>query len=277
MKKSPFRLAALTVGFSLILTQVVPAQSTWTSATSGDWTNAANWTGGIPNASSAAAVFSNNWTGQIITNSGTNTVGQINARDTTANGGGLTLTGGSLLLDNGASQAIISTDAGFGEGNGFRITSTLEGTNGFERQGAGYLDLSGAVNTFTGTVRIVGTNAGSFLAINNDPNLGNSTNTMEVVTTASAAGFYNAASAGAFSLNANRSIVTSGSGDFWVKNKAGANMTIAGIISGTARLRKNDGGTLTLAGSNTFSGGVLLDGGNLVLTNGNNRIATRAF
>ncbi len=279
MKKSPFRLAALTVGLSLILTEVVPAQSTWTSATSGDWTNAANWTGGIPNASSAAAVFSNNWTGQLITNQAA-TVGQILATDTTSGGGvanaAVTITGGTLTLDNGASKAIISTGTNnaFSENSRFKIASVLDGTNGFERQGSGYLDLSGTVNLFTGTIVLNSTNSGgaSFTVINSDANLGNATNTIQVGLGATATGFYNDGSAGAFTLNANRSIVTSGTGDFWVKNKSGANMTIAGVISGTARLRKNDGGTLTLSGTNTYTGGTLLDGGTLVLAGGNNRL-----
>jgi len=135
--------------------------------------------------------------------------------------------------------------------------------------------LSGTVNTFTGTIVLNSTNSGgaSFTVINSDANLGNATNTIQVGLGTNI-GFYNDGSAGAFTLNANRSIVTSGTGDFWVKNKAGANMTIAGVISGTARLRKNDSGILTLTGSNTFTGGVLLDGGTLVLSGGNNRIAT---
>jgi autotransporter-associated beta strand protein len=283
MKKLTSTVRGATFVAALAFTQFASAQSTWTSATSGDWTNDANWTGGIPNAISAIAIFSNNWTGQLITNEAA-TVGQILATDTTSGGGvanaALTITGGTLTLDNGASKAIISTGTNnaFSENSRFKIASVLDGTNGFERQGSGYLDLSGTVNLFTGTIMLNSTNSGggSFTVINSDANFGNATNTIQVGLGATATGFYNDGSAGAFTLNANRSIVTSGTGDFWVKNKTGANMTIAGVISGTARLRKNDSGSLTLTGSNTFTGGVLLDGGTLFLAGGDNRIASNS-
>jgi fibronectin-binding autotransporter adhesin len=285
MKKLTSTVRGATFVAALAFTQFASAQSTWTSATSGDWTNDANWTGGIPNAISAVAIFSNNWTGQLITNEAA-TVGQILATDTTSGGGvanaAVTITGGTLTLDNGASKAIISTGTNnaFSENSRLKIASVLDGTNGFERQGSGYLDLSGTVNLFTGTIVLNSTNSGggSFTVINSDANLGNATNTIQVGLGATATGFYNDGSAGAFTLNANRSIVTSGTGDFWVKNKAGANMTIAGVISGTTRLRKNDSGDLTLTAANTFTGGTLIDGtGRLVLSGGNNRLLNTSF
>ena len=250
----------------------VQAQTgTWSSAVSGDWSDSANWNGGVvPDAAGAVAVFSNNWSGQTVTNVA-NTIGQIIAVDTTA-GGALTIGGGTLTLDNNAAKPVINTGSNniWSEFARFRITSILDGSNGFERQGSGYMSLAGSTNTFSGTIVLNATNAGggSFLVIDNDANLGNATNTIQVATSTTALGFYNEGAAGDFTLNANRTITTSGSGDFWLKNKAGANMAIDGVISGTARLRKNDSGTVTLNGANTYTGGTLIEGGSLILGSG---------
>jgi autotransporter-associated beta strand protein len=278
MKSRSFSIIPAACFLALGLAQVHAASGTWTNVVNGDWSTGP-WTGGVPSAASEVATFNLNWAGQIINVDGTYTVGQILATDTTANGG-LTISGGTLTLDNGLAAPIISTGTNnaFGESaaNRLNLTSVLDGTNGFERQGNGFLDLSGTTNLFTGTVRLTAaaSGGGSFTVINNDANLGNAANVITVALSGQPVGFYNDASAGAFTLNAARTITTSGTGDFWVKNKLGANMTIDGIISGSARLRKNDSGTLTLTGANSFTGGTLLDGGTLVLSGGDNRLAS---
>ncbi len=255
---------------------VYAASGSWTNLASGNWSTGP-WTGGVPNAATETATFSQNWAGQTITVDTAFTVGQILATDTTANGG-LTISGGTLTLANGVNSPVISTGTNnaFSESaaNRFKISSVLDGTNGFERQGNGYLDLSGVTNVFTGTVKLTApaSGGGSFTVINSDANLGNSVNVISVALSGQPVGFYNDASAGNFTLNSARTITTSGTGAFWVKNKAGANMTIAGVISGTAQLRKNDSGTLTLSGANTFTGGTFLDGGTLALSGGDNRL-----
>jgi autotransporter-associated beta strand protein len=255
------------------------ASGSWITATSGDWSDSGNWTGGIPNASGETATFNQDWTGQIINVDGTYTVGSILATDTTS-GGGLTISGGTLILNNGLNKPIISTDNNnaFSESATarFKLTSVLDGSNGFERQGSGYLDLSGTTNLFTGSIKLtaLASGGGSFTVINNDANLGNAANTIEVATNSQPVGFYNDASAGSFTLNSARTITTSGTGDFWVKNKTGADMTIAGAISGTANFRKNDSGIVTLTGANSYALATKLEGGILRLSSGNNRLPT---
>jgi autotransporter-associated beta strand protein len=269
-----FPSAAFMLALSVSQSQGLDAS--WTTATSGDWSTGP-WSAAYPNGSAQIATFNQNWTGQIINVDTAISVGQILATDTTANGG-LTLSGGTLTLANGGSSPIISTGTNnaFGESaaNRFKISSVLAGTDGFERQGNGYLDLSGVTNLFTGTIKLTAaaSGGGSFTVINSDANLGNSANVITVALSSQPVGFYNDAAAGSFTLNSARTITTSGSGDFWVKNKLGANMTIAGKISGTARLRKNDSGTLTLTGANDYTGGTLLDGGTLALSGGDNRL-----
>lgn len=276
----PRRLPLLPAACFLALgaAQSHAASGTWTNATSGDWSDSGNWTGGLPNASGEAATFNQNWAGQLVTVDGTFIVGAILAADSTA-GGGLLLSGGTLTLDNGLNKPVIQTDAGFTEPGGsapfnnpLRITSVLGGSNGFEKAGAGYLSLE-AENTFTGNVKLTGTTSGSFLRLTNDNNLGAADNDIEVALSASATGLY-ASTGFSPTLNSSRNIITSGTGAFWLKNKGTSNLTIEGVISGSAQLRKNDSGTLTLTGANTFTGGTLLDGGTLVLSGGNNRLAS---
>lgn len=264
---------------AISITHLQAASGSWTNATDGDWSVSVNWTGGVPNASGETATFNQNWTGQTVNANGDFTVGSILATDSTS-GGGLTISGDKLILDNGANKPIISTDSNnaFSESvaTRFKLTSVLDGTNGFERQGSGYLDLSGTTNLFTGSIKLtaLATGGGSFTVINSDTNLGDSGNTIEVATNLQPVGFYNDPAAGSFTLNSARNITTTGTGDFWVKNKSGANMTIAGVISGTANFRKNDGGIVTLNGNNTYALATKLEGGTLRLSSGNNRLPT---
>lgn len=260
------------------------ASGTWNGTVSGNWTDSTRWVGGnVPNGTSEVATLSGNRTSvQTITLVSPVTVGNITASSAPSAAGGLTITGSTLTLANGANQPVIYTgpDSGFNESAATRlkISSVLDGTNGFERTGSGYLDLSGVTNVFTGTIKLTAPTAGggSFTVINSDANLGNSANVITVATNTQPVGFYNDASAGSFTLNSARTITTSGTGDFWVKNKAGANMTIAGVISGTARLRKNDAGILTLSNANTYTGGTFIEGGTLTLAGGNNRIPSNS-
>jgi len=253
------------------------ASGSWTSATSGDWSDSGNWTGGVPNAAGDVATFSQNWTGQTVTVDGTYTVGSILASDTTA-GGGLLLSGGTLTLDNNASKPVIQTDAGFTEPGGsapfnnpLRITSVLAGSNGFEKTGAGYLSLE-AENTFTGNVKLTApASGGNFLRLTHDNNLGTSTNGIEVAVAGTTTGLY-VSTGFTVTLNSSRNITTTGSGDFWAKTKGSGNLIIDGVISGSARFRKNDSGTTTLRGANTYTGGTFIEGGTLVLAGGNNRL-----
>jgi fibronectin-binding autotransporter adhesin len=254
------------------------ASGTWTSNVSGDWLDSTKWTGGnVPNAASEIATLGGDWTGQTITVT-TAIVGQILASDS-ANNGGLLLSGGTLTLDNGVNKPVIQTSVGFTEPGGsspfnnpLRITSVLAGSNGFEKTGVGYLSLE-AANTFTGNVKLTGTTGGSFLRLTNDNNLGAADNDIEVALSAAATGLY-ASTGFSPTLNSSRNIITSGTGSFWVKNKGTSNLTIEGVISGTAQLRKNDSGTVTLTGANTFNGGTFVESGVLVLSGGDNRIVS---
>jgi autotransporter-associated beta strand protein len=282
MKPKSIRLFSATLIIATVATTSlsVAANGSWTNVANGDWSTGP-WTGGVPNGSGETATFNQNWTGQTINVDGTYRVGSILATDTTA-GGGLLLSGGTLILDNGINKPVIQTDAGFSEPGGsspfnnpLRITSILDGSNGFEKTGPGYLSLEGA-NIFTGNVKLTApaSGGGSFLRLTNDNNLGDSGNDIEVVANALAVGLY-ASTGFTVTLNANRNIITSstsGTQDFWVKTKGTGNIIINGVISGGTRFRKNDSGTATLSGANLYTGGTLIDAGTLILSGGHNRL-----
>ncbi len=79
------------------------AASVWTKLVSGNasgsWGDAANWSGGIPNATNAVADFStlNITVNSTVTNDAARTVGTLKFNDTAA-GNNWTLTGSSLTL-----------------------------------------------------------------------------------------------------------------------------------------------------------------------------------
>lgn len=280
MKPLSFSFLSAACFLALGMAESHAASGSWTTNVSGDWTDGTKWTGGVPNLAGEIATLGGNWTGQTINVNAPIIVGQILASDSASLTGGLTLSGSTITLANGGSSPIISTgpNSNFTETAALRlkISSVLDGTNGFERQGSGYLDLSGVTNVFSGTIKLTApaSGGGSFTVINSDANLGNASNVITVATTTQPVGFYNDAAAGSFTLNSARTITTSGTGDFWVKNKAGANMTIAGDISGTANFRKNDGGIVTLTGANSYALATKLEGGTLRLSGGNNRLPT---
>jgi autotransporter-associated beta strand protein len=248
------------------------AQTSWSTATSGNWGDAPSWSAGVPNATSAIANFSNDWTGQVVTVNGTFSVGTISANDTVTNGS-LTLSGGTLTLDNGAGRPVISSST-FGESaaNRFKITSTLAGSNGFTRSGSGYVDFSNASNTFSGTIYLE--QGSGFNVINGDVNLGNVNNGINVSNTGTGGTGLYVDATGTPTLAATRTITIAGGGDFWTKIKSPGVLTIAGPITGTGNLRKNDSGQLVLTGQSNYSGVTKLELGVLRLQGGDNRLPT---
>ncbi|MGN6371258.1 MAG: autotransporter-associated beta strand repeat-containing protein [Phycisphaerae bacterium] len=81
----------------------------WAVDADGAWETAGNWTGGVPNGTGAIASFGSVITApRTVTNTGTKTVGQIYLNNANA----YTLTGGTIVLDNGA-------------GGGAQVTNTL--------------------------------------------------------------------------------------------------------------------------------------------------------
>jgi autotransporter-associated beta strand protein len=127
-------------------------QSTWNPTGGGTWNNAVNWTGGIPDSSTATATFSQNFTASPIVTldkAAGFTINQITYDDTGASGDSTLAinagTGGKLILA-GTTPTITTSSP-------LSISVALEGASSLRKSGSGTLSLSGT-NTYTGATTI---------------------------------------------------------------------------------------------------------------------------
>jgi autotransporter-associated beta strand protein len=138
--------------------------SVWNVAGSGDFGNPGNWTGGVPNGSSAIADFSqvDLPTDASVTLNTPITLGQLLFGDTGLGSAASwelrtdDLAGAILTLDNGANKPIIRvnelTPTTFDDAF---IAHSLAGTNGFRKTGVGIATLGqGTTSTITGGIDI---------------------------------------------------------------------------------------------------------------------------
>lgn len=151
--KSSFVLRRFLLASSLLAAaNSAHGQSTWNLSTGGSWNTAGNWTGGIPDGSTATATFSQNFTASpIVTldNSAGFTINQITYDDTGASGDSTLAinagTGGKLILA-GTTPTITTSSP-------LSISVALEGASSLRKSGSGTLSLSGT-NTYTGVTTI---------------------------------------------------------------------------------------------------------------------------
>lgn len=139
------------------------------------------------------------------------------------------------------------------------ISGIISGSVGFTKSGAGNLTISG-VNTFSGTVSL---NAGQLIlgntsALNSGVNLvfaNTSGVVLDLSTFNNTAGSLSGGGATGGSISLGAQTLTS---------DTTSNTTYSGIISGTGGvLTKTGSGILSLAGANTFTGGVTCNGGGI--------------
>jgi autotransporter-associated beta strand protein len=200
---------------------------------------------------------SNSYSGGTILSDGTLSVsnnGQFGASSS-----GITLQGGTLLFSSGfeipSARAITlsggtTTDT---QGNNVTVSGVISGAGSLTKISAGTLTLSGN-NTFAGGVTV----NGSTLSISSDSNLGATSGgvtlggaTLSISQTLSSARSLHLTAAAIIATDANTLVVN-------------------GVVQGTGSLEKTGSGTLTLNGSNSFSGG-------LTVTAGTVRGSTSAF
>ncbi len=255
-----------------------------------NWSSAANW-GGAAAASGDDLTFSGA-TGLNPYNDGLTRIGTVNL-----SAGGFTISGNALTLDGdftnagnntwsinstlGAARIFTShsgiltlsgsiTNAGFlttvsGAG-ATTLAGILGGGGGLAKSGTGMLTLTGT-NTYTGTTTI---SPGGTLSISQDANLGTAPGTATASSLVIDGGTL--LTNGTFELNANRGIAigpSSGQDDGTI-HVASGELTYNGIItsntaSGVGNLVKLGAGTLTLGGTNTYTGNTTISAGTLKL------------
>ena len=181
----------------------------------------------------------------IVTGSGTSTISATNVL--------LNKSGGVTF--NVANGATLNVSGNFANMNGYGCSNALV------KAGSGTMVLSGTNANTGGT-----TMQGGTLNINSDAALG--TAPASPATNVTFSGNSTLQAGAAVSLSGNRNIVVN-SGVTATVDTQGNTMTVPGVISGSGGLNKIGTGTLTLSGSNSYSGNTTVSNGTLSLGNGN--------
>ena len=246
------------------------ASVNWVGGTSGNWSSAANWTGGaIPDGANVAAVTIGS--GKTVTFDGANPATTLTSLSST--GASLIVSGSSLGVNSSVTLANFQQGAGNFSSGGLNITQSFS-----QLTGAGVLQLSGQLDINQNSV------AGSLTVKHGAPlSLGTITvgsgnfnldNTGGVTTGSSPIGVPN----GSASLTA-RSPITIGSGGISAGNgvtlsaptaNSGSTITVGGAVSGgTGAVALNSYGTIT-QNANVSGSSISLNstGGNVALSPG---------
>jgi autotransporter-associated beta strand protein len=241
------------------------AGGTWDTATTANWSTLADGTAVTGTFQDGdAAIFS---AGADGTGSWTvNVSGSVQpASITFKENGTKTLSGGEISV---ALSPVISS-AGRGNGFNYNIDSKLTGTgsitlaaNGatsFTGDGiGGNITLSNNTNEFTGDITITS----GVVNFASDAVFGNTANDIIIAGGGLVA-------TGNRTLPSTRDIILSGGGDRIFRGYGGVTFTVQGAITGTGNVVHTDGGTLVLAGSNSWTG-------NLVSAAGSGRVVALA-
>ena len=175
--------------------------------------------------------------------------------------GSTTITAGTLQLGDGSTQGAINSSAVvnngtliFNRSNALRFEAVVSGSGSLIQQGTGRTTLSGS-NTFSGGTTInagsVATTSANRLPTQGLVTVGGSTS----LTLGGNQTLGGLAGTGTVSIAGFRLTLGSSSGTF------------AGRVLGTGGITKEGAGTLTLSGSNSFTGDTFVNGGTLVIAN----------
>ena len=192
--------------------------------------------------------------------------------------GGTTITGGTLALGSGGTSGSVignitnNANLIFNRSNNATYSDIISGTGNVTQQGYGTLILSGS-NTYNGsttisagTLLLTGSLASTSVTISNGATLLNQNSGLSASSSI--------VNAGIFTINATETVGSlSGSGNT-VLNAAlttgglGTTNEISGNITGNASLTKIGAGNLTLTGSVTNLGGLVISNGIVSIGNG---------
>jgi autotransporter-associated beta strand protein len=263
-----------------------PPTHVWASAGSGNWSNSANWTVGVPNAITAVAAINAptnvplTVTLDIPVTIGTLTLGNSNSSSvgyTLSGSGANTLTlnnfgsGATITVSNGShtiNAAVVLADNLLVNGSGmlaFGSSSSITGGYSLTMSGTGGSLVLGGSNAYSGGTTI---NAGTLQAGSNSA-LGASTAVLTVNGGLLDVHGYNLNVGG---LNGAGTVDNlSGSGSLTVGN-GNASSNFSGTIQNTAgqlSLNKTGSGTFGLSGNVTLAGTATVSGGALNQSGGN--------
>ena len=184
--------------------------------------------------------------GATLTNAGFNiSVGQINLGSGTISGTGILTETGVTITNNGIAL----------------LSDSLAGSGGLTNSGTGTTTISGN-NTYTGGNVV---NSGTVI-VGSSTALGSSANNLTLSGTLSIPGYnetVNTFSGGSGGLLTNSGV---GVGTLTM-NDSSLSGTFAGTIGGNLVIIQNGSQTETLSGSNSYTGGTVVNSGTLVLSN----------
>ncbi len=258
---------------------IAPNNFVWSSTSNTSWENSSSWassagtSGSAPDGSGLTAIFGTiGTTGSVVLNTG-HTLGSLmfmGSVGTTINGTGtltFSSTSGWATISGSGTNAIdapvalsVSTSALLTAGNRLTIGGSISGSGSLGISGSGVLTLSGD-NAYTGTTLLSG---GTLL-------LGNASALR--ASTFSATGGLLAFQPGIGDFNLGGLV---GSGNLALTDTAGGavdlsvgannqNTSFSGILGGVGGIVKTGSGSITLSGSNTYTGGMNVSEGEVIL------------
>lgn len=262
MKSSHVLSRWLLASASLAGTFAARGQSTWAGATNGEWATPGNWAGVAPNASGAVANINNAHTVNLT--GGPFTFGTLATN---------IASGSAVIGNNGITTDILTAATASGSpvinvanaGGAMFFYANLEGSQGFEKTGAGRLTFrfNGADQNYTGDIRI---SAGT-LGIEKNGSLGNANNDLFIANNAKLIA-EPGSNSGTITLAATRTITLTGAQSQIGAGNAAVNLVIDGTVTEDAAgkgLVKTDAGKVTLNGSIGYTGETRIAAGTLAL------------
>jgi autotransporter-associated beta strand protein len=190
------------------------------------------------------------------------TSGSLGNNNSAINMGG-TSTAGTLSYTGSAASSTIKFTMNAGGGN-FEVTTAptvltisgqIGGSGGLTKSGPGTLSLTSS-NFYSGRTTI----NGGTLQIAASSRIGNSPQL-----TLNGGTLYTVGAGSTLTLNSGSGVAL-GSGGGTFRTDSGTPLTIQGVVSGSGSLTKTDTGTLTLSGTNTYSGDTTVSEGVLAVS-----------
>ena len=261
-------------GNSVILTVTSTGTAAiWTDGNADQkWSEAGNWSGGVPHLAGDSATF-NSAGGSAVTLNASETVGGITFNNPSSD----VISGANTLtLDDSGNGAAITVSAG--TANAINTSVALNDNAAIVADSGQSLTLGGTVANSSGSKTLTITGGGTNIlssANTYGPSAGSVGTTLDDATvqvgnnTALGSGDVSVISSstlqsGAPGLNVANNIAVSSSQTATVNNN-GNSLSLSGLISGSGAVAASGAGTLTLSGVNTYGGATAINAGTLVV------------